>query len=160
MLLGISALNVLNSYTGRDFMNSLERKEVNQFQRMAMLYIAVFALLTMAAVINRYVEQRLGLLWRQWLTNRLVGRYMTSKHYHRLKHAETIDNPDQRLTDDINTFTQTTLSFVLILLNSVMHLIAFAGVLWAITPTLVAVAVAYAAFGSTMAILVGGGSSA
>jgi putative ATP-binding cassette transporter len=155
LLLGISGLNVLNSYTGRDFFNAMENRDLAEFQTKALLYLAVFALLTLAAVSNRYVEQRLALLWRQWLTSRLVGRYLSSKHYHRLKPSEHIDNPDQRLTDDINTFTQTTLSFVLIFLNSVMTLIAFSGVLWSITPTLFLVAVIYAAFGSFTAILIG-----
>jgi vitamin B12/bleomycin/antimicrobial peptide transport system ATP-binding/permease protein len=155
LLFAISGLNVLNSYTGRDFMNALGNRDLGLFQTKALMYVGVFGLLTLAAVVNRYVEQRLGLLWRQWLTARLVARYLSSKHYHRLKHNENIDNPDQRLTDDINTFTQTTLSFVLILLNSVMTLIAFSGVLWSITPALFLVAVAYAVFGSVMTILIG-----
>ena len=94
------------------------KRNLSEFQRQALFYVGIFALLTVVAVINRYLEQRLGLLWRQWLTSKMVGRYLSSKHYHRLKQSETIDNPDQRLTDDINTFTQTTLSFVLVLLNS------------------------------------------
>ena len=59
----------------------------------------------------------------------MVSRYMSSERYHRLKHSEDIDNPDQRLTDDINTFTQTTLFVRLILLNSVITWWRFQG-LW------------------------------
>lgn len=155
MLLVIAWLNVRNNEIGGRFITAATKKDVSEFQRQALFYIGVFALLTVAAVINRYVEQRLGLLWRQWLTARMVSRYLQSKHFHRLKGSEHIDNPDQRLTDDINTFTQVTLSFVLILLNSIMTLIAFSSVLWSITPTLFLVAVGYAAFGSFMTILIG-----
>lgn len=155
MLLGIVGMNVINNDVGGKFITAASKREAGRFWTLALVYLVIFAALTGAAVINRYLEQRLGILWRQWLTERMVGRYLASKHYHRLKHSDTIDNPDQRLTDDINTFTQTTLSFVLILLNSAITLVAFSSVLWSITPLLFVTAVVYAAFGSFTTILIG-----
>jgi putative ATP-binding cassette transporter len=155
MLLAIVGFNVINNDVGGKFITAASNRNQAEFWKFALIYVVIFGVLTTAAVINRYLEQRLGILWRQWLTAKMVSRYMSSKHYHRLKHSEDIDNPDQRLTDDINTFTQTTLSFVLILLNSIITLVAFSSVLWSITPLLLGAAVAYAAFGSFMTILIG-----
>lgn len=64
-------------------------------------------------------------------------------------------NPDQRIADDVRTFTTITLSFTLILLNTTITILAFSGVLWSISPLLFAVAVAYAALGSGLTILFG-----
>src|SRR5262245_26775195 len=76
LMLAINGLNVLNSYVGRDFMTAIERRDVHDFGRMALAYVAVFAALTVAAVLSSFAEQRLGLLWRDWLTRRLVGVYL------------------------------------------------------------------------------------
>src|SRR6185503_10116090 len=64
-------------------------------------------------------------------------------------------NPDQRIADDVRSFTTSTLSLFLILLNGTLTLVAFSGVLWSISRPLFAVAVAYAAFGSVAAIWLG-----
>jgi putative ATP-binding cassette transporter len=76
LLIGINALNVVNSYVGRDLMTAIERRDMHAFARQALLYVGVFALSTLAAVTYRFSEERLGLLWRQWLTKRLLDRYL------------------------------------------------------------------------------------
>ena len=78
-LFGINGLNVVNSYVGRDFMTAIEHKNMSGFLRYALLYVAVFAASTIAAVLYRYAEERLGLLWRKWLTERAVIRYLDNK---------------------------------------------------------------------------------
>jgi putative ATP-binding cassette transporter len=154
-LLGMSGLNVLSSYVGRDFMNALARGRQEEFGRYALLYLGVFAVSTAVVVLKQYTEERLGLFWREWLTTHLLGRYLAGKAYLRVDRRDDIDNPDQRLTEDVRTFTITTLSFCSILTNSTLMLVAFLGVLWSITPWLVAAAVGYAAFGSVMTVLLG-----
>jgi putative ATP-binding cassette transporter len=64
-------------------------------------------------------------------------------------------NPDQRIAEDVKVFTTTTLSFLLMALNGAFTVIAFAGVMWTISPVLFGVAVAYAVFGSIMTIVLG-----
>ena len=73
LLLAINGLNVVNSYVGRDFMTAIEQRSMSRFFSMALLYVGVFAASTVAAVFCRFAEERLALLWRDWLTRRLVG---------------------------------------------------------------------------------------
>jgi putative ATP-binding cassette transporter len=155
LLLGINALNVLNSYVSRFFMTAIERREWSEFVRMAFLYVGVFAALTAAAVFYRFVEERLGLLWRDWLTRRLVGAYLEGRTYYRLNAIAAVGNPDQRIADDVRAFTASTLSFALIFLNGAFTIVAFSGVLWSISRMLFVTAVLYAAFGSLSAFLLG-----
>jgi putative ATP-binding cassette transporter len=155
LMLGISAMNVVNSYVGRDFMTSIEQRDKASFAGMALRYVGVFAVSTMLAVLFRFCEERLGLLWRQWLTRALVLDYLGLGTPYRLREAGEIDNPDQRIADDVRTFSTTTLSFVLMVLNGTVTIIAFSGVLWSITPVLFASAVAYAAMGSLAAMWLG-----
>jgi putative ATP-binding cassette transporter len=154
-LFGINGLNVVNSYVGRDFMTAIEHRQMGTFLRLAMLYIGVFAASTVVAVYYRYAEERLGLVWRKWLTERVIVRYLDDRTYFRLHEAGDLPNPDQRISEDIRALTATTLSFVLMILNSSLTAISFSAVLWSISPLLFLVGVLYAVFGSAMTILLG-----
>jgi putative ATP-binding cassette transporter len=155
LLFGINGLNVLNSYVGRDFMTAIENKNMGGFMHFALLYVGVFALSTLVAVYFRYCEERLGLVWRNWLTARAVERYLDNRTYFRLQETGDLANPDQRISEDIRSLTATTLSFVLMLLNASFTVIAFSGVMWSISPLLFVVAVSYATLGSFMTVLLG-----
>ena len=155
LMVGINGMNVVNSYVGRDFMTAIEQHSASDFLAKAILYVAVFAVSTVLAVLFRFVEERLGLLWREWLTRALVLGYLERGTPYRLREQERLDNPDQRIADDVRAFTQGSLSFVLMLLNGSFTILAFAGVMWSISPVLFAVAVAYAAAGSLLTVAFG-----
>lgn len=155
IFLGISGLNVINSYVGRDFMTAIESKDRSGFRYYALLYVVVFAASTLTAVMATYVQDILGLLWRDWLTRRSVGIYLSDRSYVRINVPGGLQNPDQRISEDIKTFVQMTLSVSLMLLNSSITFVAFASVLWTISPKLFFVGVLYAAIGSVVTILLG-----
>jgi putative ATP-binding cassette transporter len=155
LLLGISGMNVVSSFVGRDLMTAIERRDASSFYSNALLSVGVFAGLTGAAVISRFIEERLGLLWRDWLTRSLLGQYLEDGVYLRLKERGELGNPDQRISDDARAFTSNTLSFVLMFLNAIFAIVAFSGVMWSISPTLFGVAVGYAALGSLLTIVLG-----
>jgi putative ATP-binding cassette transporter len=154
-LFGINALNVLNSYVGRDFMTAIENRKFEEFIRMALVYVGVFAASTLAAVSYSYTEQRLGLLWRWWATRETILGYTNDRVYYRLKKKGEIGNPDQRIADDIRSYCTTTLSFMLIILNASLTVIAFSGVMWSISPLLFVVSVLYAAVGTFITFVFG-----
>lgn len=159
LMLGINALNVVSSYVGRNFMTAIANRDMAEFRLQIGVYVAVFGVCTVVAVFQRYTEERLGLLWRAWLTQRLVTIYLEHPIYYRLtdhvlENGE-IANPDQRIAEDVRVFTTTTLSFVLMLLNGIFTAVAFSGVLWSISPSLFGVAVVYAAVGSFLTIALG-----
>jgi putative ATP-binding cassette transporter len=153
--LTINGLNVVNSYVGRDFITAISHRDPTGFIRQAVLYLVVFALSTAVAVLYRFTEERLGLFWRTWLTQRIIRRYLANRTYLHLKECVGVENPDQRIADDVRTFTATTLSFTLMFMNGALAVLSFSGVLWTISPFLFGVAVVYAAFGTIAAIYLG-----
>ena len=156
LLVAINGLNVVNSYVGRDFMTAIERRDRTGFLRQALLYAGVFALSTTTAVVYRFTEERLGLLWRGWLTHRLTRIYLDGRLYYRLQAASGgLSNPDQRIADDVRSLTTGTLSLCLIFLNGMFTIVAFSGVLWSISRLLFAVGVGYAVVGSLLAVRFG-----
>jgi putative ATP-binding cassette transporter len=148
LLCGANGLNVVNSFVGRNFMTAIADRDSPAFMRLAAIYFAVFAGSTIVAVIARFLEERLGLLWREMLTRRGLRLYLADGAYYRLSAAGVLAHPDQRIAEDIRAFTASTLSFVLMAVNSALTIILFSGVLWSISPLLLAVAVFYAGCGS------------
>jgi vitamin B12/bleomycin/antimicrobial peptide transport system ATP-binding/permease protein len=155
LLLTVNALNVVNSYVGRDFMTAVSDRRPRQFLTFAVLYAGVFVGSSIVAAFYRFAEERLRLLWRAWLTGTLIDRYLENNAFYRLQTNAEVDNPDERITEDVKSYTQTTLAFFLLSLNAVITSVAFLGVLWSITPRLVVAAVAYASIGSATTILLG-----
>ena len=102
------------------------------------------------------VRDRLGNHWRRWLTYRFLGRYFSHQKFYELNAHVSIDNPDQRIAEDINTFTQKSLFFGLILMGSLIQLTAFSRVLWAISHELVYFLVLYATLGTLTTLWVFG----
>jgi putative ATP-binding cassette transporter len=129
----MSGLNVVNSYVGRDFMTAVANRDPHRYSTFALAYLAVFAASTAVGGFSRFAELVLGLRWRDWLTRHFLGEYLAGKAYARLNARDEIDNPDQRISEDVKTFTTTTLSFVILVLNSAISVVAFSGVLWSIT---------------------------
>jgi putative ATP-binding cassette transporter len=155
LVLGVVGLNVVNGYVNRDFMTAISERNLVAYKVEAFRYLMVFAASTAVAVFAKFCEERLGLLWRGWLTGHLIEKYLKNRAYHRLMGRADIDNPDQRMTEDVKTFTTTTLSFLLMLLNATITAIAFSRVIWLISPDLLGVAVGYAVVGSLLTIFVG-----
>jgi ABC-type uncharacterized transport system, permease and ATPase components len=79
--LTVNGLNVLNSYVGRDFMTAISHRDQAGFVRQAILFVAVLAATTVVAVFYRFTEERLGLFWRVWLTQRIIRRYLADRTY-------------------------------------------------------------------------------
>ncbi len=155
LMVGINGMNVANSFVGRYFMSSIERRDSDGFVRFAWLYVGVFGGSVLVGVLFRFTEERLGLLWRDWLTRRITSLYIDQRIYLNLTGDDAISHPDQRMTEDVRQLTTSTLSFLLMILNGTMTVLSFSGVLWTISPKLFTVAVLYAIAGSALTILLG-----
>ncbi len=159
LLLILNGLNILNSYVGRDFMTALADRNQPLFIEQSLLWGAVFVLLTVVAVVLRFCEERLGLLWREFMTHQFVRLYVSPLVYYRMNddliRQSGVEHPDQRIAEDVKTFTTVTLSFILMSLNGLFTVIAFSGVLWMISPWLFGAAILYAVGGTLLTVFLG-----
>jgi vitamin B12/bleomycin/antimicrobial peptide transport system ATP-binding/permease protein len=155
LALTVGGIQILMSYAGRDFMTAITRKDPVAYWSALAWYLGSFALAVPIGVFYRWVEERLALLWREWMAQHLVKRYFNNRAYYRLRGSQSVDNPDQRISEDVRNFTVSSLSFLLIALNSLVTLIAFIGVLWMISGTLVGLLLGYATAGTAISILIG-----
>ncbi len=159
LLLILSAVvglaQLLVSYAGRNFINSLGRRDAVGFYRNLWVYLGTFVFAIPIGVLYRYCAERLALLWRIWMTNILVSRFFFNRAYYRLRNSDRVDNPDQRISEDIASFTTGVLGYLLTLINSGVTLCAFTGVLFTISWKLPLVLFIYAGAGTCLSILIG-----
>jgi putative ATP-binding cassette transporter len=154
-LVGVSIINVKLSYLGRDFITALSERKLDSFWAILPLYVTGLAAATLISVFYRVTEERLALSWRKWMTQYLLKRYFYKRNYYKLLSLGELDNPDQRIAEDVKNFTSTTLSLILILINSAVTVAAFIGVLSAISWALVGVLIAYSVTGTFLSYVVG-----
>ncbi len=147
-------VTVLTSYAGRDLMTAIEKKDGPAYWGAMGRYLGTFVVAVVINVFYRVSEQSLALLWREWLAQHLIKRYFNNRAYYRLRGSESIDNPDQRISEDVRNFTLDSLSYAMMVVTSVMTLVGFLGVLWSISGTLVGVALAYATAGTFMCFVI------
>ncbi|VXD24824.1 conserved membrane hypothetical protein [Planktothrix serta PCC 8927] len=151
----VSGLNVIISYVGNFFTTALAEKSQDEFWRFLYVYAGVFVVGTPIVVMYMYTRERLGNYWRKWLTDEFLERYLSQRSFYQIESDGKIDNPDQRITEDIKSFTITSLRFLLILLGSIIDVISFTGILFSISKSLSIFLLIYAAIGTIITVLIG-----
>ena len=155
LCVAVGVVQVFLSYAMRDFITALAQRDQAAWVRGIWKFVAVAFVSVPVGVFYRYSQERLSLAWRRWLTQLLIKRYFFNRAYYRIRASESVDNPDQRIAEDVKLFTTGVLNFFLVIVNSVVTLIAFLGVLWAVSGRLVGVLFIYAAVGTAVSMLVG-----
>jgi putative ATP-binding cassette transporter len=168
--LGLVYANVLINTAYGAFGNALQEKNAGAFYS-AFGTIVLLILLYLAVWILRYfLNQILQLRWRRWLTDQYLTRWLANRTFYRMRFIGRVDNPDQRISEDIRQFISLTLSLGLGLLGSVVTLVSFAVILWRLSGSVMLpiggieitipgymfwAAVLYSGIGSVIAHLVG-----
>jgi putative ATP-binding cassette transporter len=153
--IAVTGINVGFSYIGNYFTNALVDKDQSRAYLFVGVYFAGFLLGIPIVALYGYMQSYLGLRWREWLTDNFLSKYFQGRTYYEIESTAQIDNPDQRISEDIRNFTRVTLTFLLILLGSVMDVLSFSGILWAKSRLLVGVVLAYSLIGTLLTILMG-----
>jgi putative ATP-binding cassette transporter len=129
--LGIVALNVLFNEWNARFYNAIQDKNWDAFQRELLIFCGLAALFIGAAVYQIYLQQWLRIRWRQWLTEKYLGRWLVDGTHYRMRlTGDVADNPDQRIAEDLELFTLRTLELGVGLLGAVVTLLSFIVILW------------------------------
>ena len=110
--------------------------QLGRFSYLAFAFIVI-------AVYKFYLTQLMEMRWRKWMTRTTLQRWLSHQAFYRMELARfggsnpalggTPDNPDQRIAEDINQFTSLTLGLSMGLLNSVVTLASFVGILWGLS---------------------------
>jgi putative ATP-binding cassette transporter len=156
LILVINGINVGISYIARNVDNTLVAYKADEFWQVVAIYAFCLVLALPIRALQSYLIPRLGLLWREWLSGRLLNRYLSNRAYYVLnpndEGAEEIDNPDQRISQDAASFTSTSLSVTVEIVSALLTFVSFIVVLWTISSTLALWLLVYSVAGTAVIV--------
>ena len=148
LLLAQTGFNLAFNEQSGELTSALAARDADRFWGAIHTYAVVLVLAVPVWGSYYFVRDTLALRWRRWLTGHFLQRYLKGRAFYRLNAVDGLDNPDQRIAEDINSFTGQSLYFLMIVLGAVIQLAAFSSVLWAISRTLVWFLIGYALVGT------------
>ena len=157
LLIGDTYFSVLFNTQSGEFTSALAAQDGPRFWLSMKKFFGLLVVAVPIYAYYYYVRDKLAMNWRRWLTFRFLDRYFRDRGYYHLLTKPEIDNPDQRISDDIYAFTYQTLTFFLVFASGLFQLVAFGKVLWSISGLLVLFLFLYAAVvtGATFGIFGG-----
>ncbi|KAL5746683.1 hypothetical protein ACOSP7_027829 [Xanthoceras sorbifolium] len=157
LTLATTGISVGFNFLGRDFYNALANKDQEQFTNQLLYYLGAFAGGIPFFVLRDYARETLALRWRSWMTKYYMERYLMNQTFYKIQSQSIIDNPDQRIVDDLSSFSGTALSFSLTFFNAAVDLISFSNILYGIYPPLFVVLLVYSIGGTAISVFLGKG---
>ena len=165
------AINVMLNQWNNRFYNALQERNWDNFVWELLFFCALAAAFIVLAVYQLYLNQWLQIRWRRWLTRQYLDRWLANANHYRMQLlGDAADNPDQRISEDINLFIERTLTITVGLLSAIVTLFSFVVILWSLSAAaplhlfgtslaipgyLVWAALLYAIVGTTLTHLVG-----
>jgi putative ATP-binding cassette transporter len=169
--LSLVAINVLLNQWNNRFYNALQERNWDAFVTQLTIFCALAAAYIVLAVYRLYLNQWLQMRWRQWMTKVYLGEWLDHANHYRMQLlGDAADNPDQRISEDIQLFVERTLTIGTGLLSSIVTLCSFVVILWTLSAAapfhlfgaewnipgyLVWAALIYAVIGTTLTHLIG-----
>ena len=121
------------SYVSRDLMNSLQDRNAARFYHLMLLYVLWIIVFVPIAAFRPYLTGLLSIEWRDWMSEWFVSLSFRNNALHHIMRNRTIDNPNQRVSEDINNFTAGALNYSIVTLRAVVTAATFFGILWSIS---------------------------
>ncbi|MGZ3287524.1 MAG: ABC transporter ATP-binding protein/permease, partial [Xanthobacteraceae bacterium] len=132
--LSIVAINVMLNQWNNRFYNALQERNWDNFVWELLFFCALAAAFIVLAVYQLYLNQWLQIRWRRWMTRQYLDRWLAGGNHYRMQLlGDAADNPDQRISEDINLFIERTLTLTVGLLSAVVTLFSFIVILWTLS---------------------------
>lgn len=131
-------LSILFSFWNNGFYSALQRLDAPAFWFMLLVFAILASVYVVRALLSFYLRQAFLIRWQVWLTSLLMERWLRNQSYYRSQYVpERVDNPDQRIQQDVQSFVASSLSLSMGLLDSAVSLYSFTLILWSLSGTLV-----------------------
>ncbi|MDE5095064.1 MAG: ABC transporter ATP-binding protein/permease [Trichodesmium sp. St11_bin5] len=151
VLLGtFTVFNLFLTNQRAEFISALSSQNPERFWRSIIQFFGAVVIAVPFVSSYSFVRQKLSVFWRRWMTESFMESYLRDRSFYKISYHPEIDNPDQRIAQDIKSFTDQSLSFLVITLNAIFQLFGFSTLLWSISKPLVFFVIAYAIAGTVI----------
>jgi putative ATP-binding cassette transporter len=151
LIIGLVAVTAFNSFILRQLVNVIDEKNLSGFTNNLSILIVSFVFITLLTGLSKFVREKMALDWYEWLNNYMLQKYFSNRAYYKINFDSNIENPDQRLTQEIKPIAKTTLSFFATCVEKILEMIVFFVILWQISKTIGVVLIIYTTIGNLIA---------
>ncbi|WP_248886219.1 ABC transporter ATP-binding protein/permease [Acidithiobacillus acidisediminis] len=175
LIIGLNLFMVFISYRITQwyavFWNAVQHYQSGATWQQILVFCGLATAYIIAAVSQSFFTEMLVIRWRRWLTHSYLDSWLERRtFYHMQVLGDGTDNPDQRISEDLASFTNQTLNIVIGLFSSVVTLGTFIFMLWELSAMiwipvhgqtftipgyLVWAALIYSVFGTVITALIG-----
>ncbi|MPT48988.1 MAG: ABC transporter ATP-binding protein/permease [Sphingobium sp.] len=89
----------------QSFFDAIQQQKGEGYFALMLAYIIILCLQILTILCGGLIGQYLSLRWRTWLTDNYLSRWMDNDRYYMIEHRRMIDNPDQRISEDLRGLT-------------------------------------------------------
>ena len=150
LLATFTVFNLLLTNQRAEFISALSAQDSDRFWRSIIEFFGTVVVAVPFVSSYSFVRQKLSIFWRRWMTHSFMKSYLGDRSFYKISYDQEIDNPDQRIAQDIKSFTDQSLSFFITILNAIFQLFGFSALLWSISKPLVFFVIIYAVAGTVI----------
>jgi putative ATP-binding cassette transporter len=124
------------SYWQRNYWDALAAHDVNAFWKLMWVYLVIVCFWSVLATARTWVFQELEMRWRAWMTDVFLKRWLEENAYYRMIRASGVDNPDQRIGEDLRMLASDSQRLFLGFLENMAVLFSYAAIVWSLSGSL------------------------
>ena len=153
LIITVVGINTFNSFIYRYLVDVIiQEKDYSKFIDIILIYAVGLVLITLSVGFSKFIRKQIALDWYQWLNKHILNKYLHNRAYYKINFKVDIDNPDQRLAQEIEPITSSALSFSAIFLEKILEMTTFLIIVWTIYQQIAVVLIIYTVIGNLIAI--------
>ncbi|MEH2230447.1 MAG: ATP-binding cassette domain-containing protein [Nostoc sp.] len=155
LIIALVSVTAFNSFVTRYITDVIEEKDYPNFINTIVVFAVALVCITLLNGFSKLVRKKIALDWYKWLNNHTLSKYLSNRAYYKINFRSDVDNPDQRISQEIEPITSNALSFSAIFLEKVLEMTTFLVIIWSISQFIAIVLVVYTIVGNLIAIYLG-----
>ncbi|BAY25373.1 ABC transporter-like protein [Calothrix sp. NIES-2100] len=153
LILALVGANTFNTFIHRYLIDVIiQEKDYSKFTYTISIYAVGLVFITLLVGFTRFIRKQIALDWYQWLNNHILNKYLHKRAYYKINFQADIDNPDQRLSQEIEPITSSALNFSATFLEKLLEMSIFLIIVWSISQQVAIALLAYTIVGNLIAV--------
>ncbi|KYC42737.1 ABC transporter [Scytonema hofmannii PCC 7110] len=152
LIIALVTTTAFESFVGRYLVDSLiQEKDYSKFTNTLAVNIVVLVLVTLLVGFTKFVRKQIALDWYKWLNHQILDKYLSNRAYYKINFRADVENPDQRISQELEPITRSALSFSATFLEKVLQMITFLIIIWIISQQIAVIMLIYTILGNLIA---------
>ncbi|MEH1884100.1 ABC transporter ATP-binding protein/permease [Nostoc sp.] len=153
LIIGLVGVTAINSFVDRYLIDVIiQDKDTSKFFKTLWIYGIGLLSITLLTAFTKFVRKKITLDWYQSINKQILEKYFSNRAYYKINFISNVDNPDQRLSQEIEPITRIALNFAATFLEKVLEMATFLIILWSISQIAAVILLIYTIIGNFIAV--------